>query len=110
MAALKKYRPISLASVLVETGDILDAIRERIGIAETLCIPREVAQRNGLRKKEYSVTWNKNYQGKDGPRPVFIFLYCENGEQSSSLTWTLPMCIKVHNAIVELYNDIVLGK
>ena len=55
-----------MASVLVETGEMLDAIKEKIGFTEMVCIPADVARVNGLRKKEYSVFYNKDYAGKDG--------------------------------------------
>ena len=91
-----------MASVLVETGEMLDAIKEKIGFTEMVCI---------LRKKEYSVFYNKDYAGKDGDRPVFISLESSDGKvETNSLTWKLPMCIKVHNAILDVYNDIVFKK
>lgn len=100
-----------MASVLVETGEMLDAIKEKIGFTEMVCIPADVARVNGLRKKEYSVFYNKDYAGKDGDRPVFISLESSDGKvETNSLTWKLPMCIKVHNAILDVYNDIVFKK
>ena len=33
-----------------------------------------------------------------------------DGKELNSLTWTLQTCIKVHNAIVALYNEMILKK
>ena len=61
---------------------------------------------NGLAEGLY-----KDYAGKDGDRPVFISLESSDGKvETNSLTWKLPMCIKVHNAILDVYNDIVFKK
>ena len=55
-----------MASVLVETGEMLDAIREKIGFTEMVCIPADVARLTYSRRLKPGDSWMLTHHAVQG--------------------------------------------